>query len=292
MPVFIILSGMMAKNDLSQDRIRKSITSILIPFLVFTILYETLEFLTTGRVSEYTINFQPYWILWFLYSLFIWKLFLPIILNFRYPIILTILISIVAGYVNDVGYFLGISRTLYFFPFFIIGYKMTSSIFNNTKLMSIPKTVYVVILIFNITLFWMLKDYSHEWLYGSFSYEKLNVESWMAAFGRLSLYCISIITSVSILMLVSTKKLKVSQYGSNSLYAYLWHGFFVKVFVWIGLITLIGQMSAPIVLIIFLSMALVMTFLLSTNFVLVNTQGFLFDPIKKIILSKNKQDDG
>ena len=120
-PVFILIAGALTSPEMSYNYIQKNIDSLLIPFITFTILYEVLNILSTSTVSRYTLNLQPYWILWFLFSLFIWRIILPIIMSFRFPLLFSVIVSLVAGYIEDVGYFFGISRTIYFFPFFILG---------------------------------------------------------------------------------------------------------------------------------------------------------------------------
>jgi fucose 4-O-acetylase-like acetyltransferase len=287
MPVFIILAGMVTRVELTKERVGKLMDSLFIPFVAFTILYEVYTLFMNGHLSGYTINFQPYWILWFLLSLFFWRVFLPFVLRFRYPITLSIAISLVAGYIDQIGYFFGLSRTLYFFPFFLIGYKLTPSFLSHKRLVNTPLVVYVGILLLNVALFWFLSDYSQRWLYGSNSYANLGVKTWEAAGIRLGLYTISIITSISIMMLIPKKEFKISSYGSNSLYVYLWHGFFIKTFIALGLISLIGKMNIVVALVVFFVLALVLTALLSTHFVVRNTQRYILMPVKKLLLAQN-----
>lgn len=287
MPVFIILAGMLSKPEYSIERTRKTIISILIPLISFTFLYEISNIIIHGNFSSYSIGFQPYWILWFLFSLFLWKLFLPVILNFRFPILISIAVALIAGYVDSVGFFLGISRTLYFFPFFLIGQQLTTKVLSNNLLLKIPKPIYCVVLILNVAVFWLLRDYSHQWLYGSFSYERLDVNGIYGSAIRLSMYAISIITSIAIIMLIPSTKSKISELGGNSLYVYVWHGFFVKIFVGIGLISFLGNLWAPITLTIVFLGALILTLLLSTKFVAKNTQKLILNPVNSMLLNKS-----
>ena len=82
MPVFIILSGAVTKLDVTTSCFTKHIKSLIIPLLVFTIIYESLHFLLNDySISQYTLNGRPYWILWFLLSMLFWKITLPIIMR-------------------------------------------------------------------------------------------------------------------------------------------------------------------------------------------------------------------
>ncbi|NOY63404.1 MAG: acyltransferase family protein [Gammaproteobacteria bacterium] len=290
MPAFVIIAGMLSKADLSNERITKLITSIVIPFIVFTVLYELFNFVTEGHISNYTRDLQPYWILWFLYSLFIWKLSLPIILNFRFPIVTAFIIAVGVGYSDSIGDFSGLSRTLYFFPFFIIGYKFSPKCLFDMK-MKFNSNLYVValfgILALNFTLFSLFHDMQHQWLYGSHSYAQLGQDGWMAAVIRVSLYAISLLTVMSILLLIPNREIKFLSKGKNSLQVYVWHGFFIKVFSGIGIIYVVGTFPTMMTLVVLFGVSVILTLMLSSDFVAKRTQDFILDPIHKILLSKS-----
>ncbi len=284
MPIFIILAGALTKLDISEKRISKTIGTLMVPFLVFTILYEAFNIISTGSISHYTLNWQPYWILWFLFSLFVWKLTLPIILQFKFPLSISIVISLYAGYIGDVGYFLGVSRTLYFFPFFIVGYKLGPALLSNKYLTAIPKSLYFAIICFNAAVFWLFNDWPQQWLYGSMSYEKLSSVEWYSFVIRTMFYSISFISSIAILMIMSNKKSVLSTRGKNSLFVYVWHVFFIKTAVYFGLIKLLSDVSSLFVL--FIS-AMIITFLLSSAFVANLTNKILLAPVQRLLLSKS-----
>lgn len=285
MPVLIVISGMLAKPKFTKELFSKAITSLLVPYLAFTLLYELFSIIVHGKLSNYTMRFEPYWILWFIFSLFFWRMPLPFVLRFRYPVMVSIIVSLIAGYIDFVGYFLGISRTLYFFPFFIIGYKISVAALEDRRLTNIPKTVYLGLLACNIGIFWWLSEMPHHWLYGSYSYGKLNSGHQYAAAIRLGFYCISITMVVSILMLAPRTKSKITQYGANVIYVYLWHGFFVKALVGLGLFALIIEagIPTPFVLALLFLGALALTLALSTDLVAMVTQKFILSPLKRAL---------
>lgn len=287
MPVFIILAGAFTKVHISQDTILKNIKALIIPFLVFTFLYEIFNIIGAGKISHYTLAWQPYWILWFLFSMFIWKISLPIITQFKFPLLLSILISLCAGYVSDVGYFLGISRTLYFLPFFILGHKLGSSLLSNPFLIKIPRVFYFAILLINILVFWVFSDLSHQWLYGSFSYSRIgNTESFPFII-RSTIYCVSVVTSISILMLIPNWESPLSTRGQNSLYVYVWHGFFVKVAMYLGIMQTLSNVSNIFAVVILFIASILITTLLSSPFVVDLTNRLILMPAQKILLIKS-----
>lgn len=287
MPVFIILAGVFAKSDVSENTTFKNLKTLIIPFLVFTFLYETYNIIVDGTISNYTLNWQPYWILWFLFSMFIWKVTLPIIMQFKFPLLLSIIASLSAGYASDVGYFLGISRTLYFFPFFILGYKLGPSLLSNIFLLKIPRVFYIAVLLMNIAVFWVFNDLPHLWLYGSFSYERIGNVEWYAFVIRSILYFISVISSVAILMLMPDRKSILSIRGQNSLFVYVWHGFFVKIGMYFGVMQALNNISNALALIALFTISILITALLSSGFVENLTNRFLLIPAQRLLLIKS-----
>ncbi|MBR9728449.1 acyltransferase family protein [Shewanella intestini] len=287
MPVFIIIAGAFTKLEPSQNIILKNIKSLIIPFFVFTILYEIFNILTTGNISHYTLNWQPYWILWFLLSLFIWKVTLPIIMQFKFPLTLSIFISLYAGYISDVGYFLGISRTLYFFPFFVLGYKLGSSLLSNNFLLKIPRTLYFTVLLANILVFWAFNDLPHQWLYGSFSYNRMGDIEWFSFAVRSIIYFVSVISSIAILMLVPNRESVLATRGQNSLFVYLWHGFFVKIGMYFGVMQFLSNVSNTLALFTLFISAILITALLSSAYIANITNKFLLLPAQRLLLIKS-----
>lgn len=290
MPAFVVIAGMLSKADLGGEQLSKLIKLIVIPFIVFTVLYEFFSFIKTGDVSNYTINLQPYWILWFLYSLLIWKLFLPLILHFRFPILISFSFAVAAGYAESIGYFLGLSRTLYFFPFFIIGYILTPKYLSELKIKfnsNLYLMMFVSILVLNVVFFSFFHDMKHQWLYGSHSYSQLGNDGMMAGVTRVLLYAVSFVTVMSVLLLIPNRKISALDKGENSLYVYVWHGFFIKIFSGIGIIYVVGNFSEIVSLIIFFGMSVLLMLILSSNYIAKNTQNLILEPVHKFLINRS-----
>ena len=75
MPVFIFVSGYFAKFDP-----KKIVCNILVPYVLLQILYTAFDRLLYGN-APFRLQFTtPYWLLWYLLSLFCYYLLLPLIL--------------------------------------------------------------------------------------------------------------------------------------------------------------------------------------------------------------------
>lgn len=286
MPAFVLISGMLSKIDLDNDRIEKLIKSLIIPLIAFTVLYEIYEVMLNGEISSYTKKAMPYWILWYLLSLFCWKLMLPIFNNLRFPIFISFIVGIAAGYFKPIGYYFGISRTLYFFPFFLVGYYYSKEIMTLSERVKALKFLSLIVLVLIFAFFIFFHDISPHWLFGSYSYARLSSQGYTAALKRLFIYSISFSTVLSIMLLVPKKEMIFSAIGKNSLMVYVWHGFITKYLIKAGIIAWIGKMQTLSIYIAIFSLSSFITLVLSYNCVAKNTQRLLLYPFEKILLKK------
>ena len=287
MPVFVILAGAFTQSGVSEKSTRKYITTLLVPFIAFTILYEIFTVIETKSISDYSLNWEPYWTLWFLFSLFIWRVSLPIVMRFKFPVLISFAVAIAAGYVNDVNYFLGISRTLYFFPFFLLGYTLGPSLLSNEYLRKVPRAGYFSVLMFNVLVFWVLNDLSPQWLYGSVPYAQIGANDINPFAMRIFIYFVSLSTSIAILMLIPEWMTTFSSRGRASLYVYVWHGFFVKIAMYFSLMQIFSAVSNTFAVISLLIIAAAVTFLLSSDFLVKQTNRLILRPAQKLLLLKS-----
>ena len=284
MPVFVLLCGLLTKPNPSGDQSAKIIQSLLVPFLAFTLLYELFNLLTTGRISHYSAGLQPYWLLWFLFSLFCWRLLAPFFMKLKYPLPIAFALALAAGYSDQIGYFLGLSRTLFFFPFFLVGQQMVVSGFDvSAWRQRLPRFLPIAVVATNFLFFLIADDFSARWLFGSTSYASLGAETF-GAFARLGVYAVSLATAGAVLLLISQEKTWMSERGANSLHVYAWHGFVVKLFSLFGLFVFADKLPQALGVVLWFLVAIGLTVALSGQTVARFTQGRLLDPLAKLLL--------
>src|SRR5690625_801421 len=154
MPAFILISGFFAKGSSKPNYIKNLINKLLLPYLIFQIIYTGYYYLL-GKSNFQNDLFDPQWSLWFLLSLFFWHLLL--ILFKKIPAFLSISIAIIIGlligYIDDVGSAFSLSRTFAFFPFFLTVYFLTKKhfVFLKKQTIGIIK-LFTTILIFILTI--------------------------------------------------------------------------------------------------------------------------------------------
>lgn len=117
------------------------------PLIIFHFLMRGYMFLSTGVISIKEI-LTPWWVLWYLLSLFFWRLLLQIIqdkiLSKTMLIVASaFIISLIAGFL-PLDRMLSLQRTLAFLPFFFMGYSMRG------KNLFIPKKLRVYCVLFLI----------------------------------------------------------------------------------------------------------------------------------------------
>ncbi len=289
MPMFVLISGMLAKTEISRQEIFRQVSSLLVPLLVFEVLYEVVEVVRFGKLSHYLLNLQPYWLLWFLWGLFFWKLLLPIISCFRFPVIFSLVIAVAAGYSTQIGYFLGLSRTLTFLPFFVLGHALKPVFFQ--RLQKYHWLFFATIILLAVAILGYFNNIDVRWFYGSLSYAALGVDQWYAGCIRLCIYAFSFVMGVAVISLLPNKPLKITAYGERTLYVYIWHGFFILFIKAIGLVDAVSTLGEFGTLIILLLLSMLITIVPASKMLGSITDKVLFLPVRKALLENSRKYD-
>ncbi|MFE8698009.1 acyltransferase family protein [Cytobacillus sp. FJAT-53684] len=231
MPAFIFISGFFAKGYLQKGYLPKIVKKLILPYIIFQLIYSIFYYFLYSK-SDFQIDpLTPHWSLWFLISLFFWNLFILLFAKFKavYSVSAAILLGLAIGYFDSFSSLLSLSRTFVFFPLFLIGYYMKKEhIFCLLK----PKIKVAAISIFAIVFagFYLFPDINYEWLLGSKTYSEMEVTSISALFTRLGFYILSLVMVFSFFSLVPRKQYFFTNLGKNTLYVYLLHGFFIRIF--------------------------------------------------------------
>lgn len=227
MPAFIFVTGYYAKF-----RPRKILLELIMPYILFQTLYLFFDGYIKGEpvALQYT---KPYWLVWYLLTIIIYYLLLPVIktdnLKQRWIIvILSIAVSLLAGYDDTIGYYMSLSRTLVFLPFFVLGNYIGD---NQIPNIVFKKRYAKAAILFGIVIssyYIITAQISAAMLYGSYSYEG-------AGFGlpkRATLLIIAWIWILTLFNFVPNIKIPVfSEWGKGTFSVFLIHGFIQR---WLG----------------------------------------------------------
>lgn len=271
MPLFIYISGYLSKK--STKSTTKIISTLLIPYVFFNIVWYSSVYLVTGK-NMFSLIY-PGWTLWYLISLFFWRISLKYLIKVKYIIPISFILGLLIGLDKNGENILSLSRTIVFLPFFLLGYytkdKQLEKISDFNKYISISIFILFMIIAFYIAKYEVV-DY--KFLYNSHAYYTNNLTIKQGLIFRSILYMCSIVLSISIISLVPSKKMFYSKYGKNTMNIYLFHIYLVVII--LGVIPKwdINKICNIIVL---LSPFLIM-YILSLNFVK-DMYNFIFSPI-------------
>ncbi|MBF2685556.1 acyltransferase family protein [Listeria welshimeri] len=231
MPAFILISGFFAKSFGKPGYLKKMMKKLILPYVFFQLIYSIFYYFLLNKDNLSLKILDPEWSLWFLLSLFFWNLMLLVFSKMKpwKSVIVAVFIGLVAGYFDVIGGYLSLSRTLVFFPFFLVGYFLTKEHFYLLKMhfATIIGSIFIVLLLIFIAINPSLND---KWFLGSKPYANFVEVKSLGLFIRALVYFISFCSIAAFFSFVPRKRLFFTKWGKNTLYVYLLHGFFIKFF--------------------------------------------------------------
>lgn len=229
MPCFVFLSGTFAETRWSLKLFKRIVRKIVWPYFLFQVLYlffdHKLFHNNDALVFEFT---RPYWLLWYLMSLIFWYALLPLFSYVRWPFLWALVIGIGAGAFQEFGYNLSLSRTLTFLPFFVLGSLSKTWLTSDPKFSKLHYSISLVFFSLLGILIAMHLRFDVRWMWGSFSFYELGADLKTGLLLRSFLTFLAIFAIFAFLILVSQKQSSFRNMGTHSLYAYVFHGFLMK----------------------------------------------------------------
>lgn len=122
MPLFIFLSGLFSKKTVREFRFDKMI-GYMIVYLFTKLILALYDFIANG---EFKLNlFVDGGLPWFMLALFAFPIITYCVRKVKFPVVLivSLVLSLMAGYFDFIGDVFAISRIIVFFPFFYVGYS-------------------------------------------------------------------------------------------------------------------------------------------------------------------------
>ena len=230
MPAFIFVTGYYAKVLRTKKDWWKLIKSVVLPYFIFQFLY-TAYYIYVLELSV-AFNFFEHlrWGLWFLVSLFCWRVLLPLFTRSKWMILVALVISLIAGELPFINEEFSLSRTVYFFVFFIAGYHL--SVDPLKRVGKRGKLVGVIVLVLIFVSMYVMNDTSwREWLFGRLPYMELEpfiFESGLL--NRLTIYVICGLAMIAFFAAVPTKRFSWTVIGQRTMAIYLFHLAIVQTF--------------------------------------------------------------
>ncbi|MDO9397653.1 MAG: acyltransferase family protein [Herbiconiux sp.] len=234
-PLFVAVAGYFAKADPpGLKQLKRILTDLVLPYLIFETIWSVIHSLLAGRpLVDYA---SPSWTLWFLIALAVWRIALPYLALLRYPLLISVVVSVAAGYLPAIGGTFALDRTIALLPFFVLGWRLRQLPLTGRWLALSPRAVWrwragaiavfaalAVVIGTNMPLWRELKVrrvFLNEEAYPSFGYDQ-----WWAGALRLGAILLAALLVLAFLTLMPRRATWISPFGQATMYVYLLHSF-------------------------------------------------------------------
>jgi len=229
MPAFIIISGFFSRSfDMRPDRLRRLITGVVVPYIVFETAYPLFKRVVDNDPQQDISLLDPWYLTWFLVALFIWRLTTPIWNAVRHPLPLALGIAMLASVTPSIGDDLDLQRVLQFLPYFVLGLCMKPEHFHmvrrrSVRILAVP--VFAAALVFG---WWAVPRMNTAWFYHRDAAQELGAPWWAGPVMVLAMFGCSLLLTACFFAWVPGRHMWFTALGAGTLYGYLLHGFVVK----------------------------------------------------------------
>ncbi|MFD7387052.1 acyltransferase family protein [Streptomyces sp. NPDC059852] len=229
MPAFIIISGFFSRSfDASPSRMKRLITGVAVPYIVFETAYPLFKRWIDDDPGMDISILDPWYLTWFLCALFIWRLTTPLWKVVRWPLPIALGLAMMATVTPEIGDDLDLQRVLQFLPYFVLGLIMKPEHFHmvrtrTTRLLSVPIGVVTL-----LVAYWAVPRMNTAWFYHRDAAQELQAPWWTGPVMVLAMFGCSLLLTACFFAWVPRRPMWFTTLGAGTLYGYLLHGFVVK----------------------------------------------------------------
>lgn len=223
MPLFVMVSGYLSRNFWNSNaKTNKLVDTFLIPYVIVEVGYAALR-TALGQKWSLTI-IDPAWLNWYLVALLFWRLSTPVWKRMKFPIPVSIVIYLFAGFSQISGDF-SMDRVFGLLPFFVIGLSLQPRHFAWLDQLWI-KIASVVVLAgaAGTAVLVAMERLSLKPFYFKHSYKDMGLSRWMGLAEHGLILVASLAMCFAFLALAPRAETWFTDLGTRTLYAYLLHG--------------------------------------------------------------------
>ncbi|MFE9608062.1 acyltransferase family protein [Streptomyces sp. NPDC006012] len=229
MPAFIVISGYFSRNfDASPARLKRLITGLVVPYVVFEVAYTLFTRWSDHRPDRPISLLDPLYLTWFLVALFIWRLTTPLWKRVRWPLPVALVVAMLATLSPAIGKDLDLQRVLQFLPYFVLGLSLRPEHFRLVRRRAVRIAAVPVFASAVAVAYWAVPRYSYAWFFHRDSAERLGVPGWYGPVLTLVVFGVSLTLVACFLSWIPGRRLWCTALGAGTLYGYLLHGFLLQ----------------------------------------------------------------
>ncbi|GAA2775394.1 acyltransferase family protein [Kitasatospora cinereorecta] len=230
MPLFITLCGYFAQPRPGRPLVDgpRLVGQLAVPYVVFQLLYNVVGMVLERRITPIPL-LEPRWLTWFLLSLLVWRLTVPLWTALRHPLPVAVLVAAASGAVDAFPPDLAFGRTVGFLPFFVLGLVLRPEHFALLRRPRVRRWGWPVLATVAAGVWAAAPELLEPgWLEYTDSAAQLHVSFpvWLGV--RAALGLVSLVAGAAFLAVLPDRRTRFTALGAASLYVYLLHGLPLK----------------------------------------------------------------
>lgn len=230
MPVFALVSGFFSKTYAPR---LKDLSFVLLPFILFQVAYIAYYQALGLKGPEWDGGWNlamPFVQNWYLLSLLCWRYLSFAVRSMKFLVPVSFVAAILAGYVPGVGWTLSLSRTLCFFPFFVLGMRanpLAFELLKRVKGMALP--LLGGLLMMGVLLGIRMPNQANLIIWNALYASGYDLPDAMISgpVYRAGVYALSLLSGAAFMAWIPAKKVWFSRLGERTMTIYLLHNFVV-----------------------------------------------------------------
>lgn len=229
MPAFALISGYFSRGfDMSPGRVRRLVAQVAVPYVLFEVAY-TLFYRWAAHDAGYPVSLlDPWFVMWFLPALFVWRLTAPVWRVLRHPVLVALAVAALASMSPSTGGDLALQRVLGFLPCFVLGLVLRPEHFARLRTRAVRLAGLPVLAAALVCAYRVAPGFDTDWLYHRAAVTVTGAPAWAALLTTPALFVLALLLTGCFLAWVPGRRRWFTALGAGTLYAYLLHGFVIK----------------------------------------------------------------
>lgn len=234
MPVFVFITGFFSRGFMrSPEKFRTLLPTLVIPYLIFIVLYRGQIVLMLGKDFRLDQFFVPHFLMWFLVAMVFWRLSAPLWAHLRYPVTIAVLVSLGSGFWiwSEDG---TLSRMAGLLPFFVLGLVIDPERVRALRRPS-ARALGAAVLVLALPALYLwesgpfeLPSINMHLLWWDSGYRDMGLAIPAGVGGRAAAMLLAAVLGAAFLAVIPRGRTWFTEMGTRTMYVYLLHGLVVK----------------------------------------------------------------